>query len=371
MMGHSWKIGRIAGIDIRIDSSWIIIALLISYSLYLQFSSTYTGLNKTLVIFLAVTSSILFFGSVLAHELTHATVARRRGVPVEDITLFLFGGTTRARPEAGGPKDEFIISIVGPISSFVLAAVLGIVSLGLENVSAPVAGAFGYLGWVNVLLGTFNLAPGLPLDGGRVLRSILWGSTHSLERATRIASWVGEALGYVMVAAGLFLLFADLAIGGLWFAAIGWFLAQAARASYSDVELHQLLRRIVAADVMETDVPRIGTDTTLRQAIDEFLAHRGHEALYVGDRDQTVGVITLSEVHRFPRDQWDDHTVMEPMTVVEGDAVVAPTTSMERVLDRFEEGHIPCVVVEQRGEVVGVITTSDLARWVQRRRLAA
>lgn len=371
MMGHSWKIARIASIDIRVDSSWIPIALLISYSLYLQFSTSYTALSKASAIALAVASSLLFFGSVLAHELTHATVARRRGVPVEDITLFLFGGATRARPEGGGPKDEFVISIVGPISSLVLAAAFGIVSSALEGVAAPVAGAVGYLGWVNVLLGTFNLAPGLPLDGGRVLRAILWGSTHSLKRATRIASWVGEALGYVLVAIGLFLLFADLAIGGLWFAAIGWFLAQAARASYSDVEMHQLLRRIVAADVMETDVPRIATDLTLRQAVDEFLTHRDHEALYVGDNGRTVGVITLSEVRRFPRNQWDVHTVMEPMTVLQSETVVAPTTSMERVLDRFEEEHVSCVVVEQRGEVVGVITTSDLARWVQRRRLAA
>ncbi|HEX3201157.1 MAG TPA: site-2 protease family protein, partial [Actinomycetes bacterium] len=225
MFGTSWRVGRIAGIEVRIDSSWAVIALLITYSMYLRASVLYPELSGAGAVALGIVAAVLFFGSVLVHELAHAVVSQARGIRVQDITLFLFGGATRARVESRGPGDEFLIALVGPLTSGLLAGLFGIVaSLGGEVLSRPLAGTLGYLAWVNLVLAVFNLVPGFPLDGGRLLRSAIWKATGSLGRATRIASVSGQAVGWLLVAGGVaFLLAGDLA-GGIWFAFIGWFL---------------------------------------------------------------------------------------------------------------------------------------------------
>jgi Zn-dependent protease len=241
MFGHSWRIGRIRGTEIRIDSSWAIIALLTTYSFYLIFTLTYRSLAAASAILLAVGASALFFGSVLTHEMAHALVSRRRGIQVRDIILLVFGGATYADVESKDPKDEFLISVVGPATSFVLGLTLvGVRILIPGIVPGPIAGAIGYLGVVNLFLGVFNLIPGVPLDGGRVLRSALWKTTGSLDRATRTASRVGQGVGYLMIAVGLVLSAGGL-VSGVGLVAIGWFLADAARSSYVELQAHQLL----------------------------------------------------------------------------------------------------------------------------------
>jgi Zn-dependent protease len=203
VFGTSWRVGRIAGVEVRIDSSWVVIALLITYSMYLRLSVLYRELEGGGAVGLAFLSAVLFFGSVLVHELAHALVAQARGIRVQDITLFLFGGATRARVESRGPGDEFLIALVGPLTSGLLAGLFGIVAgLGGNVLSRPLAGTLGYLAWVNLLLAVFNLVPGFPLDGGRLLRSAIWKTTGSLARATRIASLAGQGVGWLLVAAG-------------------------------------------------------------------------------------------------------------------------------------------------------------------------
>src|ERR671917_1639430 len=175
MFGTSWRVGRIAGIEIRIDSSWVVIALLITYSMYLRLSILYQELSGGGAVGLAILSAVLFFGSVLLHELAHALVAQARGIRVQDITLFLFGGATRARVDSRGPGDEFLIALVGPLTSGLLAGLFGLVAgLGRDLLSRPLAGTLGYLAWTNLILAGFNLVPGFPLDGGRLLRAALW-----------------------------------------------------------------------------------------------------------------------------------------------------------------------------------------------------
>src|ERR687898_2442010 len=229
MFGTAWRVGRIAGIEVRIDSSWVVIALLITYSMYLRLSVLYQELSGGGAVALAILSAVLFFGSVLVHELAHALVSQARGIRVLDITLFLFGGATRARVESRGPGDEFLIAVVGPLTSGLLAALFGIVAgLGRDVLSTPLAGTFGYLAWTNLVLAAFNLVPGFPLDGGRLLRAAIWKTTGSLGRATRIASVSGQGVGWLLVAAGVAWLAAGGLAGGIWFAFIGWFLVQAA-----------------------------------------------------------------------------------------------------------------------------------------------
>jgi Zn-dependent protease len=367
MFGTSWRVARIAGIEVRVDSSWAVIALLITYSFYLRASFLYRDLSGGGALALAILSAVLFFGSVLVHELAHALVSQARGIRVQDITLFLFGGATRARVESRGPGDEFLIAAVGPLTSALLAGLFGIVaSLGGGVLSRPLAGTFGYLAWTNLLLAAFNLVPGFPLDGGRLLRSAIWKATGSLSRATRIASQAGQAVGWLLVAGGVvFLLAGDLA-GGIWFAFIGWFLVQAARSSYQESQLRDLLRGVEAEDVMARDLLRIPPDLSLQDAVDDYFMRYDHGAFPVDEQGRTIGLLTLRGVRRVPREQWPTRRVRDHMVPLGDQVVVAPHARMDGVLGKLEDGEAGRVLVVQDGEVVGIITPTDLTRWLRR-----
>jgi Zn-dependent protease/predicted transcriptional regulator len=367
MFGTSWRVGRIAGIEVRIDSSWAVIALLITYSMYLRASVLYPELSGGGAVALGIVAAVLFFGSVLVHELAHAVVSQARGIRVQDITLFLFGGATRARVESRGPGDEFLIALVGPLTSGLLAGLFGIVaSLGGEVLSRPLAGTLGYLAWTNLLLAGFNLVPGFPLDGGRLLRSAIWKATGSLGRATRVASVAGQVVGWLLVAAGVaWLLAGDLA-GGIWFAFIGWFLVQAARSSYQELQLQQLLRGVEAEEVMAGDLRRIPPELSLQDAVDDYFMRYDHSGFPVEEQGRTIGLLTLRGVRQVPREQWPTHRVRDHMVSLGDQVVVAPDARMDGVLGKLEDGEAGRVLVAQDGEVVGIITPSDLTRWLRR-----
>jgi Zn-dependent protease/predicted transcriptional regulator len=367
MFGTSWRVGRIAGVEVRVDSSWAVIALLITYSMYLRISFLYRDLSTGGAVGLALLSAVLFFGSVLVHELAHALVSQARGIRVQDITLFLFGGATRARVESRGPGDEFLIAAVGPLTSALLAGLFGIVAgLGRDLLSRPLAGTFGYLAWVNLVLAVFNLIPGFPLDGGRLLRSAIWKATGSLGRATRIASVSGQAVGWLLVAGGVaFLLAGDLA-GGIWFAFIGWFLVQAARSSYQELQLQQLLRGVEAEDVMAANLLRIPPELSLQEAVDDYFMRYDHGAFPVDEQGRTIGLLTLRGVRRVPREQWPTRRVRDHMVPLGDQVVVAPDARMDGVVGKLQDSEAGRVLVVQGGEVVGIITPSDLTRWLRR-----
>src|SRR5215218_8824091 len=363
MFGTSWRVARIAGIEVRIDSSWAVIALLITYSMYLRLSVLYPELSGGGAVGLAIVSAVLFFGSVLVHELAHAVVSQARGIRVQDITLFLFGGATRARVESRGPGDEFLIAVVGPLTSGLLAGLFGIVAgLGRDVLPGPLAGTLGYLAWTNLLLAGFNLVPGFPLDGGRLLRSAIWKTTGSLARATLS----GQAVGWLLVAAGVaWLLAGDLA-GGIWFAFIGWFLVQAARASSHDLQLQQLLAGVEAEDVMAADLVRIAPQLSLQDAVDDYFMRYDHSGFPVEEQGRTIGLLTLRGVRRVPREQWPTHRVREAMVPLGDQVVVPPDARMDGVVGKLQDGEAGRVLVVEDGEVVGIITPSDLARWLRR-----
>jgi Zn-dependent protease/CBS domain-containing protein len=367
VFGTSWRVARIAGIEVRVDSSWVVIALLITYSMYLRLSVLYPELSGGGAVGLASLSAVLFFGSVLVHELAHALVAQARGIRVQDITLFLFGGATRAKVESRGPGDEFLIALVGPATSGLLAGLFGIVAgLGRDVLTTPLAGTFGYLAWTNLLLAAFNLVPGFPLDGGRLLRSAIWKTTGSLARATRVASVAGQGVGWLLVAAGVaWLLAGDLA-GGIWFAFIGWFLVQAARASYQELQLQQLLRGVEAEDVMAANLLRIPPELSLQEAVDDYFMRYDHGAFPVEEQERTIGLLTLRGIRRVPREQWPARRVRDHMVPLGDQVVVAPDARMDGVVGKLQDGEAGRVLVVQDGEVVGIITPSDLTRWLRR-----
>jgi len=367
MFATSWRVGRVAGVEVRVDSSWAVIALLITYSMYLRASTLYPELSGGGAVALAILATVLFFGSVLVHELAHALVSQARGIRVQDITLFLFGGATRARVESRGPGDEFLIALVGPLTSGILAGLFGIVAgLGGNLLSAPLAGTLGYLAWTNLLLAVFNLVPGFPLDGGRLLRSAIWKATGSFRRATRVASLAGQGVGWLLVAGGVaWLLAGDLA-GGIWFAFIGWFLVQAARSSYQELQLRDLLRGVEAEDVMASDLRRIRPELSLQDAVDDYFMRYDHGAFPVEEQGRTVGLLTLRGVRRVPREQWPTRQVRDHMVPLGDQVVVAPDARMDGVLGKLQDGEAGRVLVVDDGEVVGIITASDLTRWLRR-----
>jgi Zn-dependent protease/predicted transcriptional regulator len=346
-----------------------VIALLITYSMYQQVSRVYPELSGGAAVGLGVAATGLFFGSVLAHELGHALVSEARGIRVQDITLFLFGGATRARVESRGPGDEFLIALVGPLTSGLLAGLFGIVAtLGGEVLSTPLAGTVGYLAWTNLVLAGFNLVPGFPLDGGRLLRAAIWRATGSLGRATQIASTAGQAVGWLLVAAGVGLLVAGDLAGGIWLAFIGWFLVQAARSSYQELQLQQLLGGVEAEQVMATNLVRIPAQLSLQEAVDDYFMRYDHSGFPVQEQGRTIGLLTLRGVRRVPRDQWPTRRVRDHLVPLDDQVVVAPDARMDAVVDRLQDGQAGRVLVVQDDQVVGIITPTDLTRWLRRRR---
>ena len=366
MFGNSWRVGRIAGVEIRVDTSWAVVALLITYSFYLRFSVIYRHFSGGTWAALAILGSILFFGSVLTHEMAHALMSKARKIRVQDITLHLFGGATRAKVESKGPADEFLIAVVGPLTSIALGVVFWVIAVaGKASPDRPVPGIFGYLGWLNLILAVFNLVPGFPLDGGRLLRSALWKLTGSLPRATRIASIAGQGFGWLLIAGGVFSLLQGSVSGGIWLAAIGWFLVQAARASYQELQVRLVLERAEAEDVMSRDLVPMPPDITLREAVDGYFMRLDHGAFPVEEDGRTVGLLTLRAVKRVPADEWNVRRVRESMKSLEDQLIVSPHTRMDEVVAKLEDGP-GRVLVAQDGEVIGMITPWDVARWLQR-----
>ena len=263
--------------------------------------------------------------------------------------------------------DEFVIAAVGPLTSGILAGLFGVVNvLGRDTLPEPLVGTLGYLAWTNLLLAGFNLVPGFPLDGGRLLRSAIWQATGSLSRATRIASLAGQAVGWLLVAAGVASLLAGNLAGGIWFAFIGWFLVQAARSSYEELQLRDMLRGVEAEDVMAGDLLRIPPDLSLQDAVDDYFMRYDHGAFPVDEQGRTIGLLTLRGVRRVPREQWPTRRVRELMVPLGDQVVVAPDARMDQVMGKLQDGEAGRVLVVQDGEVVGIITPSDLTRWLRR-----
>jgi Zn-dependent protease/CBS domain-containing protein len=367
MLGRTWRIGRIAGVEIRIDSSWVLIALLITYSLYVRFTEAFPDLEVALGVALGVGFGLLFFASVLAHEMAHAVVARARRIPVRGITLFMFGGATHAKVESRGPWDEFLISVVGPVSSVVLGGAFFLFgTLGRGLLGPPVSGGFRYMAFVNVALAVFNLLPGFPLDGGRVLRSLLWRIFGSLPRATRVAGAVGQAVGYLMIGAGIFSVITVGLVSGIWLAFIGWFVAQAARASVRQLEVQQLLRTVEVRDVMDPDLVPVPPWLTVRQAVEGYFTRSVRSVFPVQEDGETRGLLTLSAVKRLPKRHWDTRRVEEVMEPLGEQSIVEASDRMDGVVERLQEGGATRCLVMRDGRVVGILTAGDITRWLQR-----
>lgn len=309
-----FRLGKILGFEINVDWSWLLIFFLVVYTLSVgYFPRFYPQFGITTNWIVGILAAVLLFVSVLVHELSHSVVSRHYGTEIKGITLFLFGGMSQAADEPKSAREEFWMAIVGPLTSFALAMVFYVLGgLGAAtNWPTPAIAVLGYLALINLVLGIFNMVPGFPLDGGRVLRSIIWGATGSVNKATRYASYSGQAFGYLLIAFGFINVLSGGLINGLWLAFIGWFLAGAARQSYEQMEVRQALSGISVERVMTTDVPVIPAEMRIREFVDDQLLRHDYSCYPVMRGDTVVGVVGAEEVRTVPSDRWDMVSVGE------------------------------------------------------------
>jgi Zn-dependent protease len=369
-MGSQIKIGRILGVEVGLHYSWFIIAFLITLSLSARFRLEHPDWSPGTVWLSAGLTGLLFFAALLLHELSHAVTARARGVPVAGITLFALGGISRTTREAESAGTEFLIAIVGPLTSLVVGAVcLGLAaSFGWspEQVSArPAAAVLSWLGYINIVLGVFNMIPGFPLDGGRVLRAIAWGITGNAARATRIAARAGQFVAYCLIGYGLLQFFAGAGLGGLWLAFIGWFLLTAASASYARDEAIGLLRGVAAADVMTHECDLVEPRMTIADFVFHHLLRTGRRCFLVGDGGGVKGLLTLADLKAVPREEWDRRTIEEVMRPLQQVRSVSPETPASEVFEAMTQQDINQMpVIDARG-VHGVVSRGDLLRLLK------
>ena len=357
-------IGRVFGIDVRIDTSWLIIFALVGFSMFGYFAQIFPEMGRGALWIAAFATTGTFFITLLLHEISHSVVARAKGVEVTGITLFMFGGVSQLRDEPRRPSDEFTIAIVGPVAS----AVLGTAFLALREVFAPDAlpyVAFGWLGRINLGLAIFNLLPGFPLDGGRILRAAVWGATGDQRQATRVASFMGSVIAYGLVGLGIItVLVGGRFIEGLWFGLIGWFLLVAARHSVSQVELKDSLKRLLVRQAVRARCPAVSEHLHLDQFVDEHVFRGGGKCFFVTDGDVLQGLVTLDEIRRVNREEWSRTTLGDVMVPFSAIKSVNLSDSLLTAYELMNEHSLNQLPVVEDERVVGVITRNDVFRLV-------
>jgi Zn-dependent protease len=383
-MRSGFKIGRIFGIEIDIDWSWLFIFFLIAWNLSTVFSQLHPEWGSGLAWGIAIIAALLFFTSVLLHELAHSLVARSQGIPVRSITLFLFGGVSNIQREPTSPRAEFLITIVGPITSFILGIILsalaGVSAASIDTVTGsageiaglgPLAAMLLWLGSINILLAIFNLIPGFPLDGGRILRSILWAITGNLRRATRWASGVGQLIAWLFILAGIMMVFGTQIpflgsglINGLWLAFIGWFLNSASVQSYRQVVIQDILHGVPVSRLMRSNPPTVLSTIPISSLVHDHIMGTDDYAFPVVDDGRLTGMVTLADVRTAPRPAWDTTTVRDIMTPVDKLVVADPEDDADDAWNRLMSRDVQQLPVVRAGQLAGLFRRRDITKWL-------
>lgn len=378
-MRSSIRLFRVAGIQIGIHFTWLIALALITWSLAANlFPVTMVGLSTLTYWVMGLVAALLLFVSVLLHELAHSLVARGHGMKVDSITLFILGGVSNLSEEPKDPGIEFQMSIAGPLSSLIIGIIcwaavsliqMKIVALNaiynVGSLNTPLETILGYLAFINVLLAAFNLIPGFPLDGGRVLRSIIWGSTRNLRKATNIASSIGQVFGWAMIGAGVYLVFLPGGfISGIWIAFIGWFLTSAAESSRQEVALHEKLAGIKVKQVMNPDQRTISPQTTVQELVESIFRKQYGRAVPVCDGGNLVGIVTIADVKGLPSDRWPQTSVAGIMTKTPL-YTVKPDDDLNVALTLIAGKDVNQVLVITEGQCAGTVSRADIISYLQ------
>lgn len=363
-MHSSIRLGRVFGIEIGFHYTWFIIFGLITWSLSAgYFPTQYPHWSAALGWTVGVLTSLLFFTSVVLHELGHSLVAIRRGIPVKNITLFVFGGAAHIEREVERPQDEVAITIAGPLVSLALALFFWVVAWAAQAVE-PLAALTAWLARINLVLALFNLVPGFPLDGGRLLRAAVWAWRGDFRAATQVASRSGQLLAYLLMALGIFTAFAGNMVSGLWLIFLGWFLASAAEASYQDVLTRGLLSDVRVRQIMDRDPVVIGRAVSLRRLVDDYVLGKSTRAVLVVEDGELSGIITLTDVKNVPVEEWDNTTVSAVMTRMPLETVAADA-SVTDLIQRLGGKDLHVLPVLDGGRLVGTVNRSHVIRYLQ------
>lgn len=381
-----FRLGKFFGVNVNIDWSWFFIFTMVCWSLASTFGQVHPEWSTATRLGLALIAALLFFLSVLAHELAHSLVANARKHPVRSITMFLFGGVSNIQKEPTTPWNEFIITIVGPLTSFVLGGLFLLLStraallnngffgnpLGALSRLGPLSTIFIWLGSVNILLGLFNLIPGFPLDGGRVLRSILWGLTNDLVKATRWASWVGQAIAWLLILAGIAMIFGTRipflgsgTFNGMWIIFMGWFLQNAASQSYRRILVQDVLEDVPVKRMMLRDVPAVPASMTTEALINSHIVGSDNPAFIVSEGEQPVGLITVDDIRKLSPETRHSTLVRDVMTPSQNLESVTPEENVSNAFDRLQNRNIPQLLVMRGNEIVGLLRRKDIVRWLE------
>jgi len=358
----AWKIGTLMGIPIRIHYSWLIIFGLLTWMLSSRYFPQVTPDLPFVSYWVSgILAALLLFASVAFHELAHSWVAQKYRLTIESITLYIFGGVAQLKGEPPHPRAEFWIAVAGPLSSFFLSAVFFIIMI---NTSGESKALFSYLARLNLILGIFNLIPGFPMDGGRVLRSIIWGKKKDYFYATQKASLIGRGIALFFIFYGLFSIFTG-GPGGIWLMLIGWFLYSAAQTSYQQATLQEILSGVKVKDIMVREMQSLDPLSSLSEAVDRYFLRFGYGGFPVMDRGKFLGILTLKEVKNVPREEWGRVRVSEVFIPHDKRWEVSPEADVITALELMIKEDKGRIIVADKDQIVGLITRNGIARYVQ------
>lgn len=368
-MKSSLRLGKVLGIPIGVNYTWFIVFALVTLSLATgYFPSRYEGWSLASYVTIGLLTSVLFFGSVLVHELAHSVVAQAWGIPVKSITLFIFGGVANIGREPERPLAEFLIAIAGPISSLLLAAGFGLLWVAGQVIDlTPLVGLGLYLATINLWLALFNMIPGFPLDGGRVFRSAIWAATGDMNRATRWAAKTGRVVAVMMIVGGGIMFLTGNWSSGLWLAFIGWFLDNAASQSAQQAWIREALKGYTARDFASDGCQTVDSNMPLDWVVRDFVLPQGQNCFVVRDGAQTEGVATLGQIQRVPRQQWGWTPVRQIMTPLSSLKPVSASDTAYSVLERMIVEEQSLLPVVEDNHFLGLVRQDRLLRFTQTR----
>ena len=365
-MRSSFRLGRIIGIEIDVHISWLFIFIFLTWSLaegYFPLETVLPGRDTFLYWLLGIAASLSLFVSVLAHELGHSIIAMRNGIPVKNITLFIFGGASNITKDAETPGAEFRMALTGPLVSFILSGLLFLIYFATGRQATALNAVVIYLAQINLVLGVFNLLPGFPLDGGRVFRSILWKINNDETKATRIAASTGQVIAYILIFGGIAMVFV-VGISGLWLALIGWFLASAATASYRQSILSESLKGTKVKAITQHSVATATDDFTIEQAMTMMLGN-AQRALPVIVNGKMAGILSLTDVKKVPKESWPHETIVKIMTPMSEVQAVSPEDELILAFELLQSTGFNQLAVMENDVFKGFVSRADLLQYIQ------
>jgi Zn-dependent protease/CBS domain-containing protein len=363
MFGKHLKLFKLLGFEVKIDASWLIIAVLVTWSLAKgAFPYWYPHLAPATYWIMGVVGALGLFISIVAHEFCHSLVARKFGMPMKGITLFIFGGVAEMGDEPPTAKAEFTMAIVGPLSSLVIAGVFYLIYRAgvTAGWGTPVNAVNGYIAYINAILAAFNLLPAFPLDGGRVLRSILWGIKDNLRWATRVSSAIGTVFGLGLIFLGVVQFIGGNVIGGVWMFLIGLFLRSAAQMSYQQLLVRKALEGEPVRRFMNADPVTVQDSITIAKLVEDYIYKYHYKMFPVMAGDKLVGCITTRQVKEIPREAWDRETIREAAGPCSEENTISPSTDAIKALAMMNQSGVSRLMVVDRGRLVGLVTLKDL-----------